>query len=84
MTLEIEVLLRHLYLQITQLIILRRYGSVMYDICLFYVRRYIGLFHDAVSCLAIYCQVLGSAVNNTLNRKMEDAVMSSIEAASRH
>lgn len=56
----------------------------MYDICLFYVRRYIGLFHDAVSCLAIYCQVLGSAVNNTLNRKMEDAVMSSIEAASRH
>jgi len=37
-------------------------------ICLFCVQRYIGLFHDAVDCLAIYCQILGSAVNNTLNR----------------
>jgi hypothetical protein len=68
----------------TQLIILRRYDSVKPDTCLFYVRRYIGLFHDAVGCLDIYSQFLGSAVNNKLNRLREGAVVSQTEAGSQH
>ena len=40
------------------------------------MRRYVGLFHGAVCYLAIYCQILGSAVKNKLNRKREDAAMS--------
>jgi hypothetical protein len=53
-------------------------------VCLFCVQRYISLFHDAVGCLAIYYPILGSAVNNELNRKREDAVMSSVETVSQH